>query len=89
MMYQFEVVKDDDGAWRFELGGISLLVDGFTVKNEKHFINHPEKAYAFFNIQGHVYGVANEIRTFSTVEDFYENMLQQYNILRDVNPIHA
>jgi hypothetical protein len=88
-MYQFKIVQDDDGVWRFELEGISLLVDGFTIQNEKHYIKHPEKAYAYFNIQGHVYGVANEIKTFPTVEDFYDNMLQQYRILKNGNALHA
>jgi hypothetical protein len=82
-MYQFGILKDDDGVWRFELGDIILLIDGFTVKGEKHWIEHPEKAYAYFSVEGHVYGIANEIKTFSTVEDFYDNMLQQYRILKN------
>jgi hypothetical protein len=88
-MYQFNIVQDDDGVWRFELGEISLLVDGFIIKGEKHYIKHPEKAYAYFNIHGHVYGVANEIKTFPTVEDFYDNMLQQYQIIRNDSKLHA
>lgn len=80
-MYQFKIIEDGEGTWRFELGGINLLIDGFSIKNDKHWIKHPEKAYAYFNVQGHVYGVANEIKTFPTVEDFYENMLMQYRIL--------
>lgn len=79
MMYQFNKVKNEDGSWRFELDGISIIVDGFFVLQEKHYIKNPEKAIAFFNFNGNLYGVANQIKTFKTAEEFYEQMCDQYS----------
>ena len=77
-MYQFNKVKNDDGSWRFELDGISMIVDGFFVLQDKHYIKTPEKAIAFFNFNGNLYGVANQLTTFKTAEEFYEQMCHQY-----------
>jgi hypothetical protein len=77
-MYQFNIVKNDDCSWRFELGGINLIVEDFQVKDEKHYITNPEKAIAFFNINGNLYGIANQAQTCCTAEDFYEMMKEQY-----------
>ena len=79
-MYQFSKVRYADGSWRFELNGISLIVDGFTVKKGLHYLNNPEKAIAFFNFKGNLYGVSNRLRTFATVEALYETMCGQYAI---------
>lgn len=81
-MYQFSKRKYEDGTWRLELNGIHLIVDGFVLKSGKHFLKNPEKAIAFFNFQGLLYGVANQIRTFNTAEDFYETMCGQYAFFR-------
>ncbi len=81
-MYRFNKVQDNDGVWRFELDGINLLIDGYTVKDEKHFIKTPQTAIAYFNLSGHLYGVANAIRTFSTVEDLYDTLQEQYSIFK-------
>lgn len=77
-MYQFNIVKNDDSSWRFELGGINLIVDDYSVKDEKHYIKTPQKAIAFFNINGNLYGLANQASSCRTAEDFYEMMQEQY-----------
>ena len=82
-MYSFNKVQESNGEWRFELDGISLLMDGFEIKNEKHWIKTPTKAVAFFNVSGLLYGIANEIRTFTTAEEFYDIMVQQYLIMKN------
>jgi len=81
-MYRFNKVQDSDGIWRFELDGINLLIDGYVIKDEKHFIKNPQKAIAYFNLSGHLYGIANAIKTSTTVEDFYDILLQQYHIFK-------
>lgn len=77
-MYQFNIVKNDDSSWRFELGGINLILDDYQVKDEKHYIKTPQKAIAFFNINGNLYGLANQATACNTAEDFYEMMREQY-----------
>jgi len=86
-MYQFSKVKDSEGVWRFELDGINLLLDGFYIKEDKHWIENPQKAIAFFNIRGHMYGVSNELNTFSTAEDFYEKMKEQFAMIKKKNSV--
>jgi hypothetical protein len=77
-MYTFNIIHENDGVWHFELNGINLLIDGFTMKDEQHYINTPDKAIAYFNLSGHLYGIANAIKTCSTVEGLYDIMRQQY-----------
>jgi len=81
-MYQFNIAADESGAWRFELNGINLLLDGFVIKDDKHWIENPTKAMAFFNINGHLYGISNELITYKTAEDFFDTMSNQYTIFR-------
>jgi len=81
-MYKFNVMQDEGGMWRFELDGINLLLDGFSVKDGKHWISTPSKAIAFFNLSGNLYGVSNDMKTFRTVEDFFDSMREQYSIFK-------
>src|SRR5579883_242006 len=81
-MYRFNKMKDERGGWRLELDGISILVDNFIMKDGKHWIKNPTNAIAFFQINESIYGVLNDIKTFLTVEDFYDCMLQQYLIFK-------
>ena len=82
-MYQFNVMQDDQGMWRFELDGINLLLDGFTKQDGKHWIKTPSKAIAFFNLSGNLYGVSNDMKTFRTVEEFFDSMREQYSIFKN------
>lgn len=81
-MYNFNKIQDSDGVWRFELDGINLIVDGFTIKDEMHWINSPQKAIGYFNISGHVYGISNSLKTYPTVESLYDTLLKQYQIFK-------
>ena len=81
-MYQFNVMQDDEGVWRFELDGINLLIDGFSEKDGKHWIKTPSKAIAFFNLSGNLYGVSNEMKTYRSVEEFFDSMREQYMIFK-------
>lgn len=81
-MYQFNIVKNEDNSWRFELGGINLIVDDYFIKDEKHWITTPKKAIAFFNINGNLYGIANKTKSCSTAEEFYDLMQEQYSFFK-------
>lgn len=80
-MYQFKIRKQDDGVYRFELGGIKLLVDGYTVMEDRHVITTPQKAIAYFNIENNIYGISNE--NFETAEAFYDAISKQYSIFTE------
>ena len=81
-MYRFDIEQQKDGTWKFELDGINLIVDGFEVNNNRHVINNPEKAIAYFSLDGHLYGLSNQVRTCKTAEEFYEVMRQQFTIFK-------
>jgi hypothetical protein len=81
-MYRFDIEQQKDGTWKFELDGINLIVDGFAVDNNKHVINNPHKAIAYFNIEGHLYGLSNQVRTCGTAEEFYDIMRQQFAVFK-------
>ena|SRR6185312_12235365 len=84
-MYQFNK-RRDDGGWKLELNGINFLVDDFYLQGEKHWIKNPKRAISFFSINGMLYGILNDIRTFRTLEDFYEAMSEQYTIFKSKTP---
>lgn len=77
-MYRFMIEKDACGTYRLQLKGIQLIVDGFTVQNKRHYLKNPNKAIAFFQVDGLVYGVINNNPDCRTAEEFYEIMREQY-----------
>lgn len=79
-MYQFNIVREKDGAFRFELDGINLLLDNYTFKDGKHIINDPSTAIAYFNLNGHVYSVSNSIQNLNTAEELFDSISSQYAI---------
>ena len=79
-MYQFKIKKQESGDYRFELGAIKLLVDGYTVNEGKHLLTNPNKTVGYFNIGNNVYGVSNDLMNFPTAEAFYEAIKKQYLI---------
>ena len=81
-MYQFNIVKNDDNSWRSELEGIQLIIEDFQLKNEKHYIINPNRAIAFFNINGNLYGIANQSDRVRTAEEFYDLMREQYSFFQ-------
>ena len=88
-MYRFHIVQEEEGSWRFELNGINLFIDGFFIKDEKHWITNPTKAIAFFYINSNLYGVLNDIRTVATAEELYDCMYEQYLIFKgNKNSVH-
>ena len=84
-MYQFKIKKQESGGYRFELGMINILIDGYTISDDKHILSNPNKAIAYFNVNDNIYGVSNETPQYPTVEAFYEAMNQQYKMV--MNPI--
>ena len=84
-MYQFQIRKQDDGVFRFELGGIKLLVEGYTVIEDRHMIINPRKAIAYFNIENNIYGISNE--NFETAEAFYDAISKQYSIFTETTEL--
>jgi hypothetical protein len=82
-MYQFSIKKQADGGYRFELDGIQLLVDDYTIKEDKHLLAHPNKAIAYFNIDANIYGVSNVPQNFPTAEAFFDAITKQYQIFKN------
>ncbi len=81
-MQSFTIHKQSDQNYLFEIGEICITVTDYILMNEGHIILEPEKAYAYFYDLGNMYGVANNIKAFATVEEFYQSMLEQYNIVK-------
>ena len=81
LMYQFRILKLENEGYRFELGGIKMLVKGYNIINEKHSLVNPAKAFAYFTFDNSVYGISNEAASSDTAEDFYDTISQQYFIL--------
>jgi hypothetical protein len=79
-MYRFNIVQQKDETWKFELNGINLIIEGFIVDKDRHIIQNPEKAIAYFSVKGHMYGLANQFRVYNTAEEFYDVMMEQYSI---------
>lgn len=79
-MYQFKIIKLDDGGYKFELGGIKMFMDGFSVKDDKHLFTTPSKVIGYFNIDGNIYGVSNNPPNYSSAEAFYDSISRQYLI---------
>ena len=79
-MYQFKIIKLEDGGYRFELGAIKMFIDGFSIRDNKHFITTPRKAIGYFNIDGNIYGVSNDPPKCTSAEAFYDSMSRQYLI---------
>jgi len=84
-MYQFKIVKVQEGGYKFELEGIKLLVDGYSIINDKHQLKNPNRAIAFFNIGDDMYGISNEPLNLDTAEALYDVMNKQYNIFTNTN----
>lgn len=76
-MYPFNKRQNEDGSWCLELGGIKLVLEGYFVHNERHWLKNPQKAIAFFSINGNLYGISNQANTRNTAEDLYDNMHNQ------------
>ncbi len=78
-MYQFKIKEQESGGYRFELGKINILLEGYTIKDDIHLLLNPDKAIAYFNIEDRLYGISNNVPLcFSSVEAFYEAIYQQY-----------
>ena len=84
-MYQFKIIKVQEGGFKFELEGIKLLVDDYNVINGKHHLPPNGKAFAFFNIGNDVYSISNEALKYDTVEGLYDAIIHQYYLFVDRN----
>ncbi len=82
-MYQFKIVKVQEGGYKFELEGIKLLVDDYSIINDKHQLKNPNRAIAFFNIGDDMYGISNEPLNLDTAEALYDIMNQQYSMFNN------
>lgn len=80
-MYQFKIKKQENGGFRFELGSINIIMDGYVINGDRHVLSNPNKAIAYFSVDDNVYGISNEPLQYETVEAFYEAMTQQYKIV--------
>jgi len=79
-MYHFSIKKQETGGFRFELDGINILTEAYTIQDGKHKLTNPSKSIAYFNIEDNLYGIANDPLNFATAEDFYDSINTQYHI---------
>ena len=79
-MYQFKIKNQDDGSYRFELGDINVIIDGYRIENGTHVLTNPNKAIAYFNVENNIYGISNEPFHFYTAEAFYDAIYRQYEL---------
>lgn len=79
-MYQFKISKVQEGGYKFELDGIKLLIDDYSIMNDMHLLKTPNKAIAFFNMGDDVYGISNEPLNFSSAEELYDAIISQYSM---------
>jgi len=77
-MYKFNIVEEKDGGWRFELDGINLILDGYSYRDGKHWIKNPDRAIAFFTLNGNMYSISNNIGQYATAEELYNSIRMQY-----------
>jgi len=82
-MYQFKIKKREDGGYRFDLDGIKMLIDGYTIKEGKHMLVNPGKAIAYFNNDDNIYGVSNEPQHLNTAEAFFDSINKQYRLFQE------
>jgi len=80
-MYQFRIIKQMDGGFKFELGEIKMFIEGYSIANNKHILTNPAKAIAYFNIKDNIYGVSNEPLNLDTAEAFFDVITSQYEIV--------
>ena len=79
-MYQFNIKKQESGGYRFELGGINIITEEYTVQDGMHKLANPAKTIAYFNIDDNIYGISNDSLKLNTVEDLYDSINKQYRI---------
>ena len=84
-MYHFKINKVQEGGYKFELEGIKLLVDDYSIINNKHLFKTPNKAIAFFYIGDDVYGISNEPLNLDSAEELYDTIIKQYNVFNPGN----
>ena len=87
-MYQFKIISELDGGYKFELGDIKMFVEGYTVRNNKHIFTNPAKAIAYFNFDDNIYGVSNEPLNLDNAEAFYDAIKKQYKMLAGTDAIN-
>lgn len=79
-MYQFSIKKQENGGYRFELDGINIITEEYTLQDGRHKLLNPAKTIAYFNINDNIYGISNDSLKLSTVEDLYDSINKQYLI---------
>jgi len=78
-MYQFKIRKLDEGGYRFELGDIKMLIDNYSITENRHLIINPGKAFAWFTVDSNIYGVSNESSRLDSVEAFFDAINLQHS----------
>ena len=79
-MYQFKIIKTQEGGYKFELDGIKLIVDDYSIMNNRHMLKTPNKAIAFFNIGDDIYGISNEPLNLKSAEELFDTIKLQYRM---------
>jgi len=82
-MYQFKIKKQEDGGYRFELEGIRMIVDDYSIRENKHILSHPDKAIGYFLINDNIYGISNDPANFDSAEAFFDAIIKQYHVFTD------
>ena len=85
-MYQFKIRKQEDGGYKFELDGIRIIVEDYSIKEGKHILLAPQKAIAYFLIHENIYGISNDPMNYDTAEAFFDAINKQYRIFTGNTP---
>jgi hypothetical protein len=84
-MYQFKIRKQEEGGYKFELDGIRMIIESYSIKNDQHMLTHPQRAIAYFIIEDNIYGISNDPLNYDTAEAFYDAITKQYHIFTGNN----
>ena len=80
-MYHFNIKEQESGGYKFELDGIKIIAQQFTIEDGKHKFLNPSSAIAYFNIGNNVFGVSNNLLKIGTAEDLFDSISKQYAML--------
>lgn len=81
IMYSFHIERKREGVWRFEREGVNMIIEDYTLKNDKHQIINPLKTIAYFYVDGNIFSFRN--RAFChTAEDFFDLIKKQLALLK-------
>ena len=81
-MYEFHIERKGNKEWKFERDGVKIITDEYVIKDGKHLIVNPLNSIAYFYVDDNIFAFRNRSSPCTTVEDFFDLMLQQIALLK-------